>query len=109
MSTWVVGKNENMFLIVGFCAKQILGIIRSQIDIERIFFKTRILTSFKRCYLHLECLDKLIFVKKNWPNDLRIRCKSHSSLIDIIEIDVNLDEELEEFEGAFEMDQVMEF
>jgi hypothetical protein len=30
-------------------------------------------------------------------------------LIDIIEIDVNLDEELEEFEGAFEMDQVMEF
>jgi hypothetical protein len=54
-------------------------------------------------------LDKLIFVKKNWPNDLRIRCKSHSSLIDIIEIDVNLDEELEEFEGAFEKDEVMEF
>jgi hypothetical protein len=30
-------------------------------------------------------------------------------LIDLIEIDVNLDEELEELEGAFEKDEVMEF
>jgi hypothetical protein len=30
-------------------------------------------------------------------------------LIDLIECDVNLDEELEEFEGAFEKDEVMEF
>jgi hypothetical protein len=28
-------------------------------------------------------------------------------LIDLIECDVNLDEELEEFEGAFEKDEVM--
>ncbi len=65
MSTSMVGKNENMFLIVGFCAKQIFGIIGSQIDIKRTFLKTRSLTSFKRCYLHLESLDKLIFVNKN--------------------------------------------
>ncbi len=51
----------------------------------------------------------MIFVNKNWPNDLRISCKSPSSLIDLIEIDVNLDEELEELEGAFEKDEVMEF
>jgi hypothetical protein len=35
----MVGKNENMFLIVRFIAKQILGIIGPQIDIERIFRK----------------------------------------------------------------------
>jgi hypothetical protein len=39
MSTSVVRKNENMFPIVAFCAKQILRIIGSQIDIESIFFK----------------------------------------------------------------------
>jgi hypothetical protein len=30
-------------------------------------------------------------------------------LIDLMETDVNLDEELEEFEGAFEKGEVMEF
>ncbi len=30
------------------------------------------------------------------------------SMVDFIEIDVNLEEELEEFEGAFERDEVME-
>jgi hypothetical protein len=29
-------------------------------------------------------------------------------MVDFIEIDVNLEEELEEFEGAFERDEVME-
>jgi hypothetical protein len=30
-------------------------------------------------------------------------------LIDLIETEVNLDEELEELEGAFEKDEIMEF
>jgi hypothetical protein len=46
------------------------------------------------------------FVNKNWPNDLKISCKSLSSLVDLIETNVNLKEE---FEGAFERDEVMEF
>jgi hypothetical protein len=53
-------------------------------------------------------LDKLIFVSKNWPNDPRIGCKSPSSLADFIEKDFNLEKELEEFEGAFERDEVAE-
>ncbi len=53
-----------MFSIVGVFVKQILGIIESQIDIERIFSLARILTSFKRCHLKSKNLDKLIFVKK---------------------------------------------
>jgi hypothetical protein len=40
--------------------------------------------------------------------DLRIGCKSLSSLVDLIETHVNLAKELEEFEGAFEKDEVME-
>jgi len=51
--------------------------------------------------------DKLIFVSKNWPNDPRIIC-FFFSLVDFIEIDLNLEKELEEFEGAFERDEVVE-
>jgi hypothetical protein len=58
-----------MFLIVDFCAKQILKVVGFQIEIERIFSLARILTGFKRCRLQLENFDKLIFVSKNWPND----------------------------------------
>ncbi len=35
-------KHENMFPTIGFCAKQILGIIGSQIEIEKIFSLAKI-------------------------------------------------------------------
>jgi hypothetical protein len=96
-----------MFPTIGFCARQILTIVGFQIETKRIFSLVGILTSFRRCCLQLIFLDKLIFVNKNWPNDRRIGCKSPSSLIDLIESDFNLEEELEEFEGAFERDEVV--
>jgi len=48
MSISLVVKNENMFPTTGLCAKQILGIVGSQIDIERIFSLAGI---FRRCGL----------------------------------------------------------
>jgi len=62
--------------------------------------------TFRRC-LQSENLDKLTFVNKIWPNDLRIGCKSPFSLIDFIETNANLENKLE-FEIAFERDEVME-
>jgi len=47
-------------------------------------------------------------VNKNWPNDPRIGWKSPFSLANFIESDLNLEEKLEEFEGAFERDKVVE-
>ncbi len=41
-------KHETMFPIVGFLARQILGIVGSQIEIERIFSLVGILTNLKR-------------------------------------------------------------
>ncbi len=70
MSTTMVGKNENIFSIVGFCVKQILGIVGFQIETERIFSLVGIFTSLRRYRLQLIFLDKLIFVSKNWPNIL---------------------------------------
>ncbi len=47
-----------------------------------------------RCYSQSKDLDKLIFVKNNWPNDLKIGCKFLYNLVDFIEFDVNLEDEL---------------
>jgi len=84
-----------MFFTIGFYVKQILGIIGSQIEIERIFPLDGILISFRRCRLQSENLDKLIFVDKNWPNDPRIDYRSPFRLIKLIEIDVNLEDKFE--------------
>jgi hypothetical protein len=58
--------------------------------------------------LESENLDKLIFMRKNWPNDLKISCKPFFRLANFIENDLNLEEKFEEFEGAFERDEIME-
>jgi hypothetical protein len=96
-----------MFLTIGFCARQILGIVISNWDIK-IFSFTGILANLKRCRLQSKNLDKLIIVNKNWPNDFRISCKSLSSLVDLIETNLNLEEEFEKFESAFEEDEIVE-
>ncbi len=51
-------------------------------------------------------LEKLIFVSKNWPNDARVSCKSLSDLIEFIEMDEQSEEELQEFEGEFEWEEI---
>lgn len=97
----MVGKYENMFPAIGLYAKQIVGIFRSQIEMKRIFSLVGILISLKKCHPQSNYLDNLIFVNKNLPNDFMIRCKSHSSLVELIDIDVDLEEEFEEFEETF--------
>jgi hypothetical protein len=47
-------------------------------------------------------------VRKNWPNDLKVGCKSTSNLVEFIEVDQDLEEKLEQFEGDFERDEVSE-
>jgi hypothetical protein len=60
-------KHGSMFLIIGFCARQILRIIGFQIEIKRIFSLVRAFINLRRCHLQLENFDTLIFVSKNWP------------------------------------------
>jgi hypothetical protein len=47
-------------------------------------------------------------VKKIWSNDLKVACKSPFNLIEFLEENIDLEEELEEFEGDFEKDEVVE-
>ncbi len=85
-----------------------MGVVGSQIELDKIFSLARILTDLRRCRLQTENLKKLMFVNKNWPNDPKIGCKSSCNLVEFLEKDVDLEEELEEFEGEFERDEVVE-
>jgi hypothetical protein len=51
MSTSMGEKHENIFLTFGVCVKQILGIVRSHIEIERVFSLAQILIGPKKCLL----------------------------------------------------------
>ncbi len=66
-----------------------------------------ILTNLRKCRFQIENLE-IDIVNKNWPNDPRIGCKSPSNLVEFLEKDVDLEEELKEFEGEFERDEVVE-
>ncbi len=46
-------------------------------------------------------LEKLIFVNKNWLTDPRVACKSASNLVKFIKKDLELEDELEQFEDSF--------
>jgi hypothetical protein len=70
------GKNMRVHFPFVFVLKQILRIIESQIEMNKVFSLIRILTSFRRC-LQSNFLDQMIFVNKNWHNDPMIGCKSH--------------------------------
>jgi len=50
----------------------------------------------------------LIFVNKNWPTDLRIGRECPFKLLEVLERDIDLEKELEKFEGDFERDKVVE-
>lgn len=47
---------------------------------------------------------KIIFMRKNWPNDPRIDFKPPSNLVEMIEKGLYF----EEFESSFEQDEIVE-
>ncbi len=58
--------------------------------------------------MQIEILKKLNFLNKNWPNDPKVGCKSPCNLIEFIKTDGDLEKELEQFEGDFEIDEISE-
>ncbi len=65
MSFGMAGKHESMFSTIAFLACQILDIVGSQIQIERIFSLFRIFTNLLRCPMQSNNSVKLIFASKN--------------------------------------------
>ncbi len=85
------GKHEPMFPIFGFLVRQILSIVRLQINIKRFFSLRGILTNLRRCRLQPYNLEKLIFINKNWSIDPRDGCKSPFNLVELIEKDLDFE------------------
>jgi hypothetical protein len=79
-----------------------LALLVLKIEIEFFFSLAIILTNLRRCCLQSNNLDEIIFVSKNWPSDTRVGCTSASSLIKLIEVDLALEEDLEQYESEFE-------
>jgi len=69
-------KHEQWFPNLTYVSRQVMGIVGSQIEIERIFSMVRVITSLKRCWLGIENLDKLVLIMKNWLHDPIFRCTS---------------------------------
>jgi len=66
--------------------------VGSQITVEKIFCLVGKFTNLKRHHLQSNNLDNLIFISKTWPNDLKVNCSSHTSLIILVEFDATLEE-----------------
>jgi hypothetical protein len=76
-----------MFPIFAFLAHQILGIVESQIEIERIFSLVDIFTNLRRCHVQTNNLERLIFMSKNWQNDFRVG-SFPNNLVEVIKANV---------------------
>jgi len=48
-----------MFPIIGFCVRQILEIVGSQIETEKIFSLAIIFTNLKRCHLQYKKIGQI--------------------------------------------------
>ncbi len=59
----------------------------------------KVLTNMSRCKLQHDNIEKLIFVKQNWPNDSTLNYNSRINSIKLIET-LTLKEK-KGFEGAF--------
>jgi len=46
-------------------------------------------------------------MSKNWPSDPRVGNKSPSNLVELIQINLDFEDELENFEGSFEHDEII--
>jgi hypothetical protein len=67
-------KHECQYPNVGFLARQILGILGSQIETKCIFSIVGVLPNL-RCYrLGFDNLDALVMICKNWLNDACMGC-----------------------------------
>jgi hypothetical protein len=55
--------------------------------------------------LQIDNLNTLIFINKNWSNDLMVSFFWPFSLIDFIEINASLKEDLEEYEGELKQNE----
>ncbi len=81
---YVINKNKNplvwwvvhamQFKHVYSWAHQVLGVISSQIEIEKIFGVVGVIMNFQQFILRIKKLGYFILATKNWPNKVHVGC-----------------------------------
>ncbi len=69
---------------IGFLAKQIFGILGSQIETQHVFNLSGVLIVLQHCHLQMENLDWIIMVVKKWSDDSRLNYTPIAYLKDYI-------------------------
>jgi hypothetical protein len=60
---------------MGFLAKEIFGILGSQIETKLVFCLVGVLIALRHCHLQVENMDHIINLVNNWLDDLCVNCK----------------------------------
>jgi len=77
------------------------------LKLRTFFSNAKIFINLKRCHLQLKKnLEKLNFVNKNWPNDAMVGYKVPNNLVELIDVELDLKQELDEFRDSFEQDEL---
>ncbi len=67
-----------------------MGTSRSHIEIEHVFSLVGVLTTLRHCRLHVDNLNSIIIVVKNWPDDHCLNCSQHKYLKDFLKVESSL-------------------
>ncbi len=71
-------------------------VVGFQIETKHIFPLVVILTNLHQCKLQIDKLERLTFVNKKWPNNLRLGCNNPKDTEEVVELEIELACELEE-------------
>ncbi len=71
-------------------------VVGFQIETKHIFPLVAILTNLHQCKLQIDKLERLIFVNKKWPNNLRLGCNNPKDMEEVVELEIKLACKLEE-------------
>ncbi len=71
-------------------------VVGLQIETKHIFPLVDILTNLHQCKLQIDKLERLIFVNKKWPNNLRLGCNNPKDMEEVVELEIKLACKLEE-------------
>jgi hypothetical protein len=96
------------FLNVGFFVEKVLGIFRSQIEIEKMLSLTGVLTALRGCGLQVQNLDWIVSNINNWDDDPHLNCTLYVDLKDHLKAQINLASELIKEVEYFKEQQVDE-
>jgi hypothetical protein len=79
---------------MSFLAKEIFGILGSQIETKPVFCLVGVLIALRHCRLQVENMDQIINLVNNWLDDLCVNCKPNFDFKQYLKTKVFDEEEL---------------